>query len=302
MSYGACAPVRMTMPRYHFISGLPRAGSTLLSAILLQNPRFHAGMTSPVGTLYSGMLQQFGAGTEFGPVITTDERKRLVRGLFDSYYANQADKAVVFDTNRMWTAHLPMLMDQFPGSKVIACVRNVAWVMDSIERKYTEDPYEITRLFNNDTERATVYSRVETLAQQSRMVGYPWTALKSAFYSAHAASMLLIEYDLLAHAPQKVLPLIYNFIGEPAFAHDFERIQYDAPEFDAPLGMRGLHKVRPAVSLQTRETILPPDLFQQYSKLSFWKETAGSRANVITAKFVHSAPESSTTFPALSAD
>jgi hypothetical protein len=69
------------MPNYHFISGLPRAGSTLLSAILLQNPRFHAGMTSPVGALYAGMLQQFGAGTEFGPVITTDQRKRPVRSL-----------------------------------------------------------------------------------------------------------------------------------------------------------------------------------------------------------------------------
>ena len=274
----------MTTPVYHFLSGLPRAGSTLLAAILLQNPRFHAG--SPVGALYSGMLQQFGAGTEFGPVITTEERRRLVRGLFDSYYANQVAqaKAVVFDTNRMWTAHLPMLIDQFPGSKVLACVRNVGWVMDSIERKYSEDPYEITRLFNNDTERATVYSRVETLAQQSRMVGYPWTALKSAFYSEHASCMLLIEYDLLAQAPQKVIPLIYQFLGEAPFDHDYERIAYDVPEFDAPLGMRGLHKVRPAVRLHPRETILPPDLFQQYSKLSFWKDTTGSRANVLTVK------------------
>jgi len=35
---------------FHFISGLPRSGSTLLSAILRQNPRFYAGMTSPVAT------------------------------------------------------------------------------------------------------------------------------------------------------------------------------------------------------------------------------------------------------------
>jgi sulfotransferase len=47
--------------QFHFISGLPRSGSTLLSALLLQNPRFHAGMTSPVGTLFSGMLNQFSA-------------------------------------------------------------------------------------------------------------------------------------------------------------------------------------------------------------------------------------------------
>jgi len=32
----------------HFISGLPRSGSTLLAALLRQNPRFHAAMTIPV--------------------------------------------------------------------------------------------------------------------------------------------------------------------------------------------------------------------------------------------------------------
>lgn len=282
------------MPQYHFISGLPRSGSTLLAAILKQNPHFHAGMTSPVGALYVNMLPQFGAGTEFGPVITQDQRRRLVRGLFDSFYADHTDKTVVFDTNRLWSAHLPMLMDQFPGSKVIACVRNVAWIIDSMERRYAADPYEVTRLFNDDSERATVYSRAETLASRNRMVGYPWTALKSAFYSEHAASMLLVEYELLAQAPQKVIPLIYDFIGAEQFAHDYSHIQYDAPEFDAQLGMRGLHKVRSQVEFQPRQTILPPDLFQQYSKLSFWKDTTGSRANVIAAKFVPTAPTAST--------
>ena len=40
----------------HFISGLPRAGSTLLAALLRQNPRFSAGMTSPVGRSAFAML------------------------------------------------------------------------------------------------------------------------------------------------------------------------------------------------------------------------------------------------------
>ncbi|MEZ2280070.1 MAG: sulfotransferase [Microcoleus sp.] len=35
--------------RSHFISGLPRSGSTLLAALLRQNPRFHSAMTSPIG-------------------------------------------------------------------------------------------------------------------------------------------------------------------------------------------------------------------------------------------------------------
>lgn len=269
--------------RYHFISGLPRAGSTLLSAILLQNPRFHAGMTSPVGSLFSNMLHQFGAGSEFGPVVPKERRRRLVRGLFDAYYADHPGKAVIFDTNRLWCSQMPALADQFPGSKVIACVRNVAWIMDSIERKYRANPYEITRLFNDDTERNTVYSRLDTLAQRNRLVGFAWAALKEAFYGEQAASLLLVEYELLANAPRKILPLIYQFLGEEYFDHDFENLRYDAPEFDSPLGMEGLHRVRSRVSFEPRNTILPPDLFDQYAALSFWKDQTGSLANVITA-------------------
>ncbi|MGI4764644.1 MAG: sulfotransferase, partial [Janthinobacterium lividum] len=32
----------------HFISGLPRSGSTLLAALLRQNPTVHAHISSPV--------------------------------------------------------------------------------------------------------------------------------------------------------------------------------------------------------------------------------------------------------------
>ena len=266
--------------RFHFISGLPRSGSTLLSALLRQNPRFHAGITSPTAPLFANMVTQLSAGSEFASVITIDQRRRLLRGLFDNYYAD-VDRDVIFDTSRMWCARMPAVMDLFPNAKVIACVRNVAWVMDSIERLYRANPYENTKLFNDDTERNTVYSRVETLAQRNRLVGFAWTALKEAYYGEHARSLLLIDYDLLAQAPEKCMGLVYDFIGEPHFQHDFENVQYDAPEFDEALGLRGLHKVRSKVEPLARRTVLPPDLFEQYAALSFWINGAGSAANVI---------------------
>ena len=274
----------MSDRKFHFISGLPRSGSTLLAALLLQNPRFHTGMTSPVGTLFSGMLAQFSAGSEFGPVISHEQRRRLLGGLFDSYYADQTGKELILDTNRMWCAKLPAVLDLFPDAKIIACVRNVAWVMDSIERLYRANPYENTKLFVDDTERNTVYSRVDTLAQRNRLVGFPWAALKEAYFGEHAKSLLVVDYDLLTQAPEKVLRLIYEFVGEPWFAHDFEHVEYDAPAFDEALGLSGLHRVRPKVALEARRTILPPDLFEQYSKLSFWMDGTGSAAQVIRAK------------------
>lgn len=270
--------------QYHFISGLPRSGSTLLSAILLQNPRFHAGMTSPVGSLFCSVLDQCSAGSEFGAVIDTHMRRRLLRGLFDSYYADKADKPVVFDTNRLWSSRLPAINDLFPQAKVIACVRNVAWVMDSLERLYRANPFENTKLFVDAAERNTVYSRCETLAQRNRLVGFAWAALKEAYYGEHADSLLIIDYDLLSQAPERVMRLVYDFIDEPWFEHDFDNLAYDAPAFDQALGVSGLHKVQPKVRLQTRRTILPPDLFQQYAELSFWLDGSASAANVIRMK------------------
>ncbi len=272
------------MTKYHFISGLPRSGSTLLAAILRQNPHFHAGMTSPVGTLFNSVLAQLGAGSEFGPVVSISQRCELLRGLFTSYYGEQSGKGVIFDTNRMWCAKLPALLDLYPETKIIACVRNVAWVMDSIERKFRENPYENTRLFNDDSERSTVESRVETLAQRNRLVGFSWSALKEAFYGEQAESLLLVDYELLSRSPAKVLPLVYQFIDEPTFDHDFDNVEYDAPDFDATLGVSGMHRIRHRVEYRPRKTILPPDLFKKYSELSFWKDQSSSNANVITAK------------------
>lgn len=274
--------------KYHFISGLPRSGSTLLAAILLQNPRFHAGMTSPVGALFNAVLAQVSAGSEFAPMVSTEQRRALLLGLFSSYYQAQADKGVIFDTNRHWCAKLPMVLDLFPNAKVIVCVRNVAWVMDSIERLYRANPYENTRLFGNAA-RSTVYNRLEGLAQHDNLVGFAWSALREAFYGENAKSLLVIDYDLLTQAPEKVLPLVYRFIGEEPFAHDFNNVSYDAHDFDIQLGAPGLHKVRSKVEYKERRTVMPPDLFEKFSKLSFWNDTAGSQANVVTANTPDSA-------------
>lgn len=266
---------------YHFISGLPRSGSTLLSAILRQNPRFHAGISSPVAGLVGGLLGQVSAGSEYATLVDTEQRRALLRGLFDAYYSTNPSE-VVIDTNRLWCGKLPLLRDLFPGAKVIACVRNVAWVMDSIERLYRANPYENTRLFNQAGGRASVYTRLEGLIQHDQMVGSAWAALREAYYGEQAESLLVVDYDLLSRAPQQVIPLIYDFLGEPAFEHDFEHIEYDAVDFDLQLGVPGLHRVRAKVEFQARRTILPPDLYEKYSKLSFWGDRNGSRANVIS--------------------
>ena len=273
----------MPAHNFHFISGLPRSGSTLLSAILRQNPRFHCGVTSPVASFFSAIVSQVSVGSEWAPQVSTEQRRTILHGMFEAYYAGHA-QPVIFDTNRIWSSKLPAILDLFPQAKVISCVRNVAWVMDSIERLYRANPFENTRLFANDAERSTVFSRVETLAQRTRLVGIAWAGLKEAFYSEQGQSMLVIDYDILAQRPKEVIDLVYSYLGEKPFAHDYDNIEFDTPDYDEGLGLIGLHKVRPKVGFQSRQTVLPPDLFEQYSKLSFWHDTTNSRCNVIRIK------------------
>ncbi|MEG4331139.1 MULTISPECIES: sulfotransferase [unclassified Microcoleus] len=60
----------------HFISGLPRSGSTLLAALLRQNPRFHAAMTSPVGGLVERMLCAMSEDNQFSTFISREKGER----------------------------------------------------------------------------------------------------------------------------------------------------------------------------------------------------------------------------------
>jgi len=155
------------MPQHalNFISGLPRSGSTLLSAILRQNPRFSAGMSSPVANLFDGIITQVSAGSELSAMVSPEQRKRLLRGLFEGYYADNSAE-VIFDTNRSWTAKMPEVLELFPNARFICCVRNVSWVMDSLERQFRSKTFENTGLFGN-----IARSLLEPTCQPSRPCG-----------------------------------------------------------------------------------------------------------------------------------
>jgi sulfotransferase len=221
---------------------------------------------------------------EGAPFITDTQRERILRGLFSAYYAEAGADDVVFDTNRMWCARLPALLRLYPNARIICMVRNVAWIMDSIERLIRQNALLASRLFSGDEERATVYSRVEALAQRNRLVGAAWCALKEAFYGPEAGSLLIVEYEYLTRAPDRTMALIYQFLGEPAFAHDFTALQYDEPEFDEWLTTPGLHRVRPEIRFMPRRTLLPPDLFQRFDAQGFWNDPTPSLAHIVAPR------------------
>jgi sulfotransferase len=268
----------------HFIAGLPRAGSTLLAGILRQNPRFHAGMTSPLGAMYMALESAMSRRNETAVFINDEQRRAVLKGLFASYYQNIPAGTVIFDTNRAWCTKLPALGQLFPAARVICCVRHVGWIMDSLERLVRRNAFELSGMFGFEP-GGTVYSRISRLASSDGLVGYALDALREAFFGEDANRLILIEYQALTRDPAETLRLLYEMLGEPHFNHDFENVEYDADNFDLALGARGLHTVRRKVEWTERETVLPPELFNRFSNDMFWRAPHAIARNVPIIQF-----------------
>src|SRR5215475_5185265 len=119
-------PAAPHVARFHFISGLPRSGSTLLAAILNQNPRFRAGMTSPLADIMGVVMAEASSKNDFSFDVSDEQRVAMLRGLVENFYAGQKDAGVIFDTSRLWCSRMLLLQTLFPDAKVIACVRQLS--------------------------------------------------------------------------------------------------------------------------------------------------------------------------------
>jgi sulfotransferase len=262
-----------------FISGLPRSGSTLLAALLRQNPTCHANMSGPLAGMLDALVAEMSAN-EFAEFIDDETRRSVLRGTIESYYASTSAD-IVFDTSRAWCARLPLLGHLFPDSKVIACVRHMPWVIDSLELMSRRNALRAAKVFGYDA-KMTVYSRVESVASGNGSVGYAFNALKEAYFGGAASGQLmLLQYETLVQDPSKAMDAIYAFIGEERFQHDFHHVEFGTVAFDETIGWPGLHAVRPVVEPTPRETVLPPDLYARFENDSFWRQAATRREGVL---------------------
>jgi sulfotransferase len=256
----------------HFISGLPRAGSTLLSSMLRQNSRFHASMSSPVCSLFNALQREMSQGNEYSVFIDDRQRAKILGSCVQAFYDSVPSDRVIFDTNRLWTGKLAALASLFPKSKMICCVRNVAWVIDSIESLIRRNFLQPSKIFNFEP-GGTVYTRAESLATPTGMVGASLFSLREAVYGDQTDRLLLVRFETLTTDPLGTLGKIYEFIGEQPFTHDPNNVQPcpGTNEFDARLGTPGLHRVGGSVHHFPRRSILPTELFARYEPFSFWQ-------------------------------
>jgi sulfotransferase len=260
------------MKELFFISGLPRSGSTLLSAILRQNPDFYADISSPVQGLVASTINVI-TGSESNHLIDEPRRKHILRALVQSYYDAVTPKTV-FDTSRGWTAKTSLLKELYPKTKIICCVRDLPWILDSFERIAAKNTLYNAAL-TDDESRQTVTTRCDALmdVKKEGQVVKPYYFLEEGML-LNPDMIMLMEYESLCKKPESVMREIYQFIGKPYFDHDFDNVEYENEVFDRALNMKSLHTVRRKVTWEERPTILPRSVWEKYADKEFWRVPA----------------------------
>src|SRR3954462_12519362 len=106
----------------YFISGMPRAGSTILGNILAQNPRFHVTPTSGLLDVLLAMRTAFDQLPDFKAAPNEAGKMAAVRGAMYGFF-EPVNRPVIFDRNRAWLSELELaevLLQR--EAKVLVCV------------------------------------------------------------------------------------------------------------------------------------------------------------------------------------
>lgn len=258
------------MKKFFFISGLPRSGSTLLSGVLRQNPDFYADISSPMQGLIASTINVI-TGSENNHLIDEDRRRQILRDLFEAYY-KVINNSTVFDTSRGWTAKTGLLKDLYPQTKIICCVRDLPWILDSFERITAKNSLYGATL-TDDEARQTVTTRCDALmdVKKEGQVVKPYYFLEEGLL-LNPDMIFLMEYEGLCKDPEGTMRKIYEFIKRPYFDHDFDNVEYENEVFDRALNMKSLHTVRRKVTWEERRSILPKSVWDKYAGKEFWRQ------------------------------
>lgn len=221
------------MKQFLFLAGLPRSGSTVLSAILQQNPAIHAGGNSPVcqmmWDLYISTRQH--CVEQLTATRRTTAADKVIASLPHTYY-DDISRPIVVDKCRSWT--MPANMDLIrtfitPEPRVIVLTRNIEDIIESFRKLYQRNdrPFDPTELFAPGT---------EPLARSLE-------AVKHAQVN-NSGEFLFVDYDDLISQPAHQLERIYEHARLPLFQHDFNNIVDSHPEDDTIYGLAGMHQIR----------------------------------------------------------
>ena len=271
---------------FYFMAGLPRAGSTLLSTLLNQNPRFHSGPSSPVlGAMFS-LHDNFLENELYTGYPKPNQVNEMVGSVIRHWYSD-VEEEVIIDKNRAWTARVPFI-EGYIGqeAKIIVPVRRLDEVLTSLLTMVHRNPFVEGQARINFVDEQLVkanipindHNRCEyVLTAKGGIVWESLNAAKIGVEEGHADKFLFVDYNNLVEDPQKELNEIYEFLGEEPFEHTFDGLSNKHREDDlTTYGLSDMHEVHSKLEKTSPDpsTVLPDSIIELYNSnkknLEFW--------------------------------
>jgi sulfotransferase len=254
---------------YHFMAGLPRSGSTVLSAILNQNPEIYSSpQTDLVGMLYE-LESKIPNYESYRAKLMHPNFASVLYGMADSFYA-LIDKPVIIDKNRGWGT--PYNWDNLslyvnPQGKVILTMRPILEVLASfIQVAQKTNKATASMPYLNENIWASHY-RDATDAQVENIMASNGEMDRAIFSIANLIKknrkkVYVVWFDDLLDSPQETMNGIYDFLGLDRFEHNFNNIKaVDNHDDLSGYGMVGLHDVNKKLA---RPKTNPSELLSDY--------------------------------------
>ncbi|NBX72908.1 MAG: hypothetical protein EBQ89_01275 [Alphaproteobacteria bacterium] len=114
-------PKKLKEKKAIFVTGLPRAMTTLLCNILANNPKIGGGETSPLLEYVYGARYNFSNTPEVKSALSememTDSFMAFCKGGMNSYAEQITTKEIYLDKSRGWIHYAPFLWKLRPDAK-----------------------------------------------------------------------------------------------------------------------------------------------------------------------------------------
>ena len=248
------------------LAGVPRAGATLLSAILSQNPTIHTEGHSPMCQLMwdTYLSYQDKCNREFASHGKDHRLPKIIGQIPHTYYyptdisGNDmvepplTSRRIVVDRCRSWTnaCNLNMLRSAVdPNIKVIIMVRPLVEVVESYAHLFSNNHMSTTldqvlpQLLNPGTEPIV-----------RAWEGVNW-AREWCKNNPEDTTFIFVTYDELITDTPNTLSKIYQHCGWEPFTHDLSHIVMKNPENEQINGLVGQFEVRPQIKRVIRSPI-----------------------------------------------
>jgi len=228
-------------------ASLPRAGSTLLQNVLMQNPEIYSTPTSGVVEFLLQARTLYSTGDAF-KAQDPEEMKKAFHGFCKAglygYFDAITDRPYVIDKSRAWMGNFRFANFVEPGAKAIVMVRDLRGIFASMEKNYRKNPHKDPQIVNGaQLKNMTTDTRLQHFSV-APPVGPALEWLRDAIQQGYDSHMLFIRFEDFTLNPEAEIQRIYKYLDIPYFKHDFENVEQLTHENDVIHGIFGDHKIQ----------------------------------------------------------